>query len=49
MTGRGNAEEDSYQALNKPFTVEEMRKIIKRQANTVPGLAGMTYQISGLI
>jgi hypothetical protein len=41
-TGRGTAEEELALALAEPFSVDEMRQLIKKKSNTAPGLSGLT-------
>jgi hypothetical protein len=47
--GRGTAKEEIVLALAEPFTVDEMRRIIKKKSNTAPGLSGLTYQMLSLL
>jgi hypothetical protein len=47
--GRGTAKEEIVLALAEPFTVVEMRRIIKKKSNTAPGLSGLTYQMLSLL
>jgi hypothetical protein len=47
--GRGTAEEEIVLALAEPFSVDEMRRLIKKKSNTAPGLSGLTYQMLSLL
>jgi hypothetical protein len=47
--GRGTAEEEVAQAMAKPFTVAEMRLLIRKKSNTAPGLTELTYQMLGFL
>jgi hypothetical protein len=47
--GRGTAEEEIVLALAEPFSVDELRRLIKKKSNTAPGLSALTYQMLSLL
>jgi hypothetical protein len=42
-------EEEIAQAMAIPFTVADMRLLIRKKSNTAPGLTGLTYQMLSLL